>query len=128
MPPALTLQAGLIIVYANSGRTASLIAKYRPTMPIVTLVVPTLKSNSLSWDLSGRSLARQCLIMRGGGCCLLSSCNACLLCMALLPAVLQICGCTACLLLVCIVGLSGRSFAQACTVTRGRRWLCNILP
>ena len=66
MPSALTLQAGLIIVYANSGRTASLIAKYRPTMPIVTLVVPTLKSNSLSWDLSGRSLARQCLIMRGG--------------------------------------------------------------
>eukprot|EP00891_Asterochloris_glomerata_P008068 jgi/Astpho2/8068/e_gw1.00120.16.1_t len=59
------IQAGLIIVYANSGRTASLIAKYRPTMPIVTLVVPTLKSNSLSWDLSGRSLARQCLIMRG---------------------------------------------------------------
>ena len=85
MPPALTLQAGLIIVYANSGRTASLIAKYRPTMPIVTLVVPTLKSNSLSWDLSGRSLARQCLIMRGGrAACHRAAMHACCACLCCL--------------------------------------------
>lgn len=62
---ACCLQAGLIIVYASSGRTASLVAKYRPTMPILTLVVPHLKSSALKWELQGRSLARQCLIMRG---------------------------------------------------------------
>ena len=59
------MQAGLIIVYASSGRTASLVAKYRPKMPILTLVVPHLKSSALKWELQGRSLARQCLIMRG---------------------------------------------------------------
>jgi pyruvate kinase len=59
------IQASLIIVYANSGRTASLVAKYRPQMPILTLVVPHLKSHVLGWDLQGRHLARQCLIMRG---------------------------------------------------------------
>lgn len=65
------MQAGLIIVYASSGRTASLVAKYRPTMPILTLVVPHLKSSALKWELQGRSLARQCLIMRGQtlSCC-----------------------------------------------------------
>lgn len=35
-------------------------------MPIMTVVVPRLKSAGLSWDLEGRSLARQFLIMRGG--------------------------------------------------------------
>ena len=61
------MQAGLIIVYASSGRTASLVAKYRPKMPILTLVVPHLKSWTLKWELQGRSLARQCLIIRGMG-------------------------------------------------------------
>ena len=37
----------------------------RPPMPILTLVVPQLRSNGLSWSLSGRSVARQCLIERG---------------------------------------------------------------
>ncbi|KAK9811564.1 hypothetical protein WJX72_005997 [[Myrmecia] bisecta] len=59
------IKASLIIVYASTGRTASLVAKYRPNMPILALVIPTLKSSSLSWELHGRSLARQCLIMRG---------------------------------------------------------------
>lgn len=58
-------QAKLIVVYASSGRTASLVAKYRPPMPILTLVVPRLKSNSLSWQMQGRSLARQLLCVRG---------------------------------------------------------------
>ncbi|KAK9804986.1 hypothetical protein WJX73_008258 [Symbiochloris irregularis] len=62
---AAKLRAGLIIVYASSGRTASLIAKYRPSIPILTLVVPQLTSNTLSWTMTGRSLARQCLIIRG---------------------------------------------------------------
>ena len=67
MPEALlpVSQAGLIICYAGTGRTASLVAKYRPNVPILTLVVPQLKSKGLAWELQGRSLARQFLIMRG---------------------------------------------------------------
>jgi pyruvate kinase len=62
----LAAQAGMIICYAGTGRTASLIAKYRPSMPILALVVPQLKSlRGLSWELEGRSLARQFLIVRG---------------------------------------------------------------
>ena len=59
------LQARLIIVFSGTGRTASLVAKYRPTMPIVTLVVPTVRSRGLAWEMEGRSLARQCLLVRG---------------------------------------------------------------
>ncbi len=68
MPASLcnaAVQAGLIICYAGTGRTASLVAKYRPNVPILTLVVPQLKSKGLAWELEGRSLARQFLIMRG---------------------------------------------------------------
>lgn len=36
------------------GRTAQLVAKYRPPMPILTLVVPRLVSDSLKWKLEGR--------------------------------------------------------------------------
>ena len=59
------VQARLIVVYASSGRTASLVAKYRPQMPILTLVVPSLKSTALGWQMQGRCLARQLLCMRG---------------------------------------------------------------
>ncbi|KAK9908291.1 hypothetical protein WJX75_005628 [Coccomyxa subellipsoidea] len=62
---ATKMDAGLIICYAGTGRTASLIAKYRPTVPILALVVPHLKSKGLSWELEGRFLARQFQIMRG---------------------------------------------------------------
>ena len=34
-------------------------------MPILTLVVPQLKSDGMTWRLEGRSTARQCLIERG---------------------------------------------------------------
>lgn len=34
-------------------------------MPILTLVVPQLKSTGLSWRLTGRSTARHCLVERG---------------------------------------------------------------
>jgi len=57
--------ASLIVVYTHSGRTAELVAKYRPPMPILTLVVPRLVSDSLHWRLEGRHNARQCLLTRG---------------------------------------------------------------
>lgn len=57
--------ASLIVVYTHTGRTAQLVAKYRPPMPILTLVVPRLVSDTLKWKLEGRHNARQCLLTRG---------------------------------------------------------------
>jgi len=55
----------LIVVYTNTGRTAQMVAKYRPPMPILTLVVPRLVNDSLHWKLEGRSTARCCQLTRG---------------------------------------------------------------
>lgn len=57
--------AALIIVVTYSGKTASLVAKYRPRQPIMTLVVPYLKRDGMKWVLEGRSTARQSLITYG---------------------------------------------------------------
>ena len=54
------------MVLAQTGRTVSLVAKYRPPMPVLAVVIPTLQaSQGLSWKLEGKLLARQCLTMRG---------------------------------------------------------------
>ncbi|KAK8562016.1 hypothetical protein V6N12_049071 [Hibiscus sabdariffa] len=42
-----------------------LIAKYRPTMPVLSVVIPRLKTNQLKWSFSGAFEARQSLIVRG---------------------------------------------------------------
>mmetsp|Transcript_18553 Transcript_18553/g.48364 ORF Transcript_18553/g.48364 Transcript_18553/m.48364 type:complete len:728 (+) Transcript_18553:1051-3234(+) len=58
--------ASLLLVYTHTGGTSQMIAKYRPSMPIVTLVVPHLcASKGLKWELQGRSFARQCCLVRG---------------------------------------------------------------
>ena len=49
----------------STGRTAQMVAKYRPPMPILTLVVPRLVNDSLHWKLEGRSTARCCQLTRG---------------------------------------------------------------
>jgi Pyruvate kinase, alpha/beta domain len=65
-PAVIHAQAGLIIVHTNTGRTAQMVAKYRPSVPIIALVVPRLTSVAgIHWDLFGRSLARQCLVQSG---------------------------------------------------------------
>jgi hypothetical protein len=41
---------------------------FRPRFPmlqILSVVVPTLRSDGLGWRLEGKYLARQCLIIRG---------------------------------------------------------------
>lgn len=48
------VQASLIVVYTHTGQTAEMVAKYRPPVPILTLVVPHLVSDSLKWKLEGR--------------------------------------------------------------------------
>lgn len=57
--------ASLIVVLTRGGATARLIAKYRPTVPILTVVLPVLTTDSLSWECSSEAPARQCLFSRG---------------------------------------------------------------
>lgn len=61
------MQAGLIVAYASTGRTASLVAKYRPSMPVLALVVPAAAGAPPAAARDARTLARQCLIVRGAG-------------------------------------------------------------
>ncbi|CAA0830415.1 Pyruvate kinase family protein [Striga hermonthica] len=62
---ALKVKASVIICFTSSGRAARLIAKYRPTMPVLSVVIPRLKTNQLTWSFSGAFEARQSLIVRG---------------------------------------------------------------
>ncbi|KAL1553167.1 pyruvate kinase [Salvia divinorum] len=62
---AIKVKASIIICFTSSGRAARLIAKYRPTMPVLSVVIPRLKTNQLSWTFSGAFEARQSLIVRG---------------------------------------------------------------
>lgn len=57
--------ARAIVVFTDTGLTASLVAKYRPNVPIITLVVPRLVNENMKWKLTGKSTARQCLLTRG---------------------------------------------------------------
>ncbi|XP_039125343.1 LOW QUALITY PROTEIN: pyruvate kinase 1, cytosolic-like [Dioscorea cayenensis subsp. rotundata] len=62
---AIKVKASVIIVFTSSGRAARLIAKYRPTMPVLSVVIPRLKTNQLRWSFTGAFEARQSLIVRG---------------------------------------------------------------
>ncbi|OVA17880.1 Pyruvate kinase [Macleaya cordata] len=62
---AIKVKASIIIVFTSSGRAARLIAKYRPTMPVLSVVIPRLKTNQLRWSFTGAFEARQSLIVRG---------------------------------------------------------------
>ncbi|KDD76665.1 pyruvate kinase [Helicosporidium sp. ATCC 50920] len=59
------VRAAVIVVMTRGGATARLVAKYRPTMPILTVVVPVLTTDNLTWKCSSESPARQALISRG---------------------------------------------------------------
>ncbi|KAH7680556.1 Pyruvate kinase protein [Dioscorea alata] len=50
---AIKVKASVIIVFTSSGRAARLIAKYRPTMPVLSVVIPRLKTNQLRWSFTG---------------------------------------------------------------------------
>ncbi|MED6210237.1 hypothetical protein PIB30_062310 [Stylosanthes scabra] len=62
---AIKVKASVIICFTSSGRAARLIAKYRPTMPVLSVVIPQLKTDQLQWRFSGAFEARQSLIVRG---------------------------------------------------------------
>jgi len=61
----LQVHASLIVVLTRGGSTARLVAKYRPNIPVLTVAVPVLTTDSLTWTCSGEAPARQCLITRG---------------------------------------------------------------
>ncbi|KAK6929113.1 Pyruvate kinase, C-terminal [Dillenia turbinata] len=62
---AIKVKASVIICFTSTGRAARLIAKYRPTMPVLSVVIPRLKANNLHWTFTGAFEARQSLIVRG---------------------------------------------------------------
>jgi len=57
--------ATLIVVLTRGGTTAKLVSKYRPRVPILSVVVPVLTTDSFDWKVSDESPARQSLIYRG---------------------------------------------------------------
>lgn len=61
------VKASVIVVFTSSGRAARLISKYRPAMPVLTVVISklTTENKKTSWSFSGAYQARQCLIVRG---------------------------------------------------------------
>ncbi|KAK3177272.1 hypothetical protein Dsin_032814 [Dipteronia sinensis] len=58
-------KATIILVLTRGGSTAKLVAKYRPGMPILSVVVPEIKTDSFDWSCSNESPARHSLIFRG---------------------------------------------------------------
>eukprot|EP01018_Ginkgo_biloba_P021958 Gb_23818 [translate_table: standard] len=59
------VRASLVMVLTRTGNTARLVAKYRPSVPIVSVIVPTLTANNLTWKCSDESPAHHSLICRG---------------------------------------------------------------
>lgn len=60
--------AAAIIVFAYTGRTTSLVAKYRPAMPVLTVVVPSERPGAPAGcdaDAAAAALSRHFLVMRG---------------------------------------------------------------
>ncbi|EHA8590872.1 pyruvate kinase, cytosolic isozyme [Cocos nucifera] len=58
-------KASLIVVLTRGGTTAKLVAKYRPSVPIMSVIVPSLTIDSFDWSVSNEAPARQSLIYRG---------------------------------------------------------------
>ena len=59
------INAALILVLTRGGTTSKLVAKYRPSMPILSLVVPEITTDSFEWFCSQEAPARHSLIYRG---------------------------------------------------------------
>ncbi|KAG9458530.1 hypothetical protein H6P81_003038 [Aristolochia fimbriata] len=58
-------QVALILVLTKGGTTAKLVAKYRPSVPILSVAVPEFKTDLFEWSCSDEAPARHSLIYRG---------------------------------------------------------------
>ncbi|KAF3943332.1 hypothetical protein ACB098_08G142300 [Castanea mollissima] len=58
-------KATLILVLTRGGSSAKLVAKYRPGMPILSVVVPEMTTDLFNWSCSDEAPARHSLIFRG---------------------------------------------------------------
>lgn len=56
--------ASLIIVLTRGGSTARLVAKYRPFVPILSVAVPVMTTDHLTWTCSEESPAHHSLVVR----------------------------------------------------------------
>ncbi|KAG0602262.1 hypothetical protein M758_10G002800 [Ceratodon purpureus] len=59
------VRASLIIVLTRGGSTARLVAKYRPFVPILSVAVPVMTTDSLEWTCSEPAPAHHSLVCRG---------------------------------------------------------------
>lgn len=57
--------ASLIVVLTRGGTTAKLVSKYRPSVPILSVIVPVLTTDSFDWSVSDETPARHSLVYRG---------------------------------------------------------------
>ncbi|KAH8502126.1 hypothetical protein H0E87_016766 [Populus deltoides] len=62
---AIKVKASVILCFTSTGRAARFIAKYKPTTPVISVVIPRLKTDQLRWTFTGAFEARQSLIVRG---------------------------------------------------------------
>ncbi|KAE8674990.1 Pyruvate kinase, cytosolic isozyme [Hibiscus syriacus] len=58
-------KAALILVLTRGGSTAKLVAKYRPGLPILSMAVPEIMTDSFDWSCSNEAPARHSLVYRG---------------------------------------------------------------
>lgn len=56
--------ASLIVVLTRGGTTARLVAKYRPKVPILSVAIPVMTTDSIEWTISEESPAHHSLICR----------------------------------------------------------------
>ena len=59
------VDAKMIIVFTRTGETARMVSRYRAPMPVISLVIPHLRQDSIRWVLEGESDARGALLARG---------------------------------------------------------------
>lgn len=46
---AVRADSPVIVVITTTGRTAALVAKYKPSMPVVAVIVPTVVREGVKW-------------------------------------------------------------------------------
>ncbi|CBI30102.3 unnamed protein product, partial [Vitis vinifera] len=59
---AVNVNAAMIVAFTSTGGAPRLITKYRPPVPVLAVVIPRLKTNSLKWTLTGTLQVPQALL------------------------------------------------------------------